>query len=99
MAENPSASDSTAKPDAPAEPSLKEQGNALFRAGNYLKAAALYTQAIKEDPENHALYRSVKLARFSLMSPLCSPLQPAVVQSRSFPLAAIGQRHFYIYRS
>ena len=78
MAEKPTASDSTTKPDASAEPSLKEQGNALFRAGNYLKAAALYTQAIKEDPENHALYRLVKLSRsLSLMCLLCCSLQPA----------------------
>ncbi|XP_023006740.1 stress-induced-phosphoprotein 1-like [Cucurbita maxima] len=39
-----------------AEPSLKDKGNEFFNAGNYLKAAALYTQAIKLDPSNHALY-------------------------------------------
>ncbi|XP_023547527.1 RNA polymerase II-associated protein 3-like isoform X2 [Cucurbita pepo subsp. pepo] len=39
-----------------AEPSLKDKGNEFFKAGNYLKAAALYTQAIKLDPSNHALY-------------------------------------------
>ncbi|KAI4342720.1 hypothetical protein MLD38_027310 [Melastoma candidum] len=38
------------------EPSLKEKGNEFFKAGNYLKAAALYTQAIKQDPNNAALY-------------------------------------------
>lgn len=38
------------------EPSLKDKGNEFFKAGNYLKAAALYTQAIKLDPSNHALY-------------------------------------------
>lgn len=37
---------------------LKDEGNAHFKAGNFLKAAALYTQAIKKDPENAALYRS-----------------------------------------
>lgn len=36
---------------------LKDQGNVQFRAANYLKAAALYTQAIKLDPDNAALYR------------------------------------------
>jgi len=35
---------------------LKDQGNAQFKSGNYLKAAALYTQAIKLDPDNATLY-------------------------------------------
>ncbi|KAK1379986.1 U-box domain-containing protein 70 [Heracleum sosnowskyi] len=38
------------------ELSLKDQGNEFFKAGNYLKAAALYTQAIKKDPSNATLY-------------------------------------------
>ncbi|OWM87794.1 hypothetical protein CDL15_Pgr019377 [Punica granatum] len=38
------------------EVSLKEKGNEFFKAGNYLKAAALYTQAIKQDPNNATLY-------------------------------------------
>ena len=37
--------------------SLKDQGNAHFKAGNYLKAAVVYTQAIKADPSNATLYR------------------------------------------
>lgn len=37
---------------------LKEQGNALYREGDYLKAAAAYSKAIKADPNNHVLYRS-----------------------------------------
>jgi hypothetical protein len=36
---------------------LKDQGNEQFKAGSYLKAAALYTQAIKLDPDNATLYR------------------------------------------
>lgn len=36
---------------------LKDQGNEFFKAGNYLKAAALYTQAIKLEPSNPTLYR------------------------------------------
>ncbi|KAF3325223.1 stress-induced-phosphoprotein 1 [Carex littledalei] len=36
--------------------SLKDQGNELFKAGNYLKAAATYTQAIKLEPNNPTLY-------------------------------------------
>ncbi|KAL9255322.1 Stress-induced-phosphoprotein 1-like protein [Drosera capensis] len=38
------------------EVSLKDKGNEFFKAGNYLKAAALYTQTIKQDPNNPTLY-------------------------------------------
>ncbi|KAH9764833.1 TPR REGION domain-containing protein [Citrus sinensis] len=38
------------------EMSLKDKGNEFFKAGNYLKAAALYTQAIKQDPSNPTLF-------------------------------------------
>ncbi|KAL9248650.1 Stress-induced-phosphoprotein 1-like protein [Drosera capensis] len=38
------------------EVSLKDKGNEFFKAANYLKAAALYTQAIKQDPYNPTLY-------------------------------------------
>lgn len=46
---------------------MKDQGNACFKAGNYLKAAALYTQAIKLDPENPALYSNRSAAFLNLM--------------------------------
>ena len=36
---------------------LKDQGNEQFKSGNYLKAAALYTRAIKLDSDNPTLYR------------------------------------------
>lgn len=36
---------------------LKEQGNALYRDGDFLKAAAAYSKAIKQDPNNHVLFR------------------------------------------
>jgi hypothetical protein len=36
--------------------SLKDQGNELFKQGDYLKAAAVYTKAIKEAP-SAVLYR------------------------------------------
>lgn len=42
--------------EAKMEQSLKDQGNEFFKSGNYLKAAALYTQAIKQDPNNATLY-------------------------------------------
>ena len=37
--------------------SYKDQGNEEYKKGNWLKAAALYTKGIKEDPENAILYR------------------------------------------
>ncbi|CAH9104141.1 unnamed protein product [Cuscuta europaea] len=42
--------------DAKTETSLKDKGNEFFKTGNYLKAAALYTQAMKQDPSNPTLY-------------------------------------------
>ena len=36
---------------------LKQQGNALYKKGEYLKAAAEYSKAIKLDKENGVLYR------------------------------------------
>lgn len=42
--------------------SLKDQGNDEYKKGNYLKAAALYTQAIKDDSKNAVLYRFGALA-------------------------------------
>lgn len=47
--------------ESKAEVSLKDQGNEFFKAGNYLKAAAIYTQAIKKDPSNPTLYRLIHL--------------------------------------
>ncbi len=38
----------------------KARGNQLFQAGEFLKAAAAYTQAIKLDPDNAVLYRCVR---------------------------------------
>ena len=36
---------------------LKAEGNAQFQAGDYLKAAATYTKALKLDENNAVLYR------------------------------------------
>jgi Flp pilus assembly protein TadD len=36
---------------------LREQGNDAFRSGDFLKAAAAYTRALKVDPGNAVLYR------------------------------------------
>lgn len=49
-----------------ADSSLKDQGNAEFKKGNYLKAAALYTRAIKEEPENAVLYSNRAAALIKL---------------------------------
>ncbi|XP_039001744.1 hsp70-Hsp90 organizing protein 2-like isoform X1 [Hibiscus syriacus] len=49
------------------EISLKDKGNEFFKAGNYLKAAALYTQAIKQDPSNPALYSNRAAAFLNLV--------------------------------
>ncbi|KAJ7954845.1 Hsp70-hsp90 organizing protein 1 [Quillaja saponaria] len=38
------------------ETSLKDKGNEFFKGGNYLKDAALYTLAIKQDSSNPTLY-------------------------------------------
>jgi len=35
---------------------FKEEGNTHFKAGEFLKAAASYTKAIKAEPENHVYY-------------------------------------------
>ncbi|KAJ8512914.1 hypothetical protein OPV22_003348 [Ensete ventricosum] len=43
-------------PSSGGRATLKDQGNEFFKAGNYLKAAALYTQAIKLEPSNPTLY-------------------------------------------
>lgn len=37
---------------------LKDEANAEFAQGAWLKSAALYTKAIKLDPSNAVLYRS-----------------------------------------
>ncbi|KXZ55488.1 hypothetical protein GPECTOR_2g1037 [Gonium pectorale] len=46
--------------------SFKDQGNEEFKKENYLKAAALYTQAIKEDPKNAVLYSNRSAALLKL---------------------------------
>ncbi|KAF7806891.1 stress-induced-phosphoprotein 1-like [Senna tora] len=46
--------------------SLKDQGNEFFKSGKYLKAAAIYTQAIKQDPSNPTLYSNRAAALLQL---------------------------------
>ncbi|KAG9451930.1 hypothetical protein H6P81_004834 [Aristolochia fimbriata] len=57
----------TAKSEEDAGVSLKDQGNEFFKAGNYLKAAAVYTQAIKKDPSNPTLYSNRSAAFLHLV--------------------------------
>ena len=40
---------------------LREQGNEAFRSGDFLKAAAAYTRAIKASPDCAVLYRWASL--------------------------------------
>ncbi|XP_031478389.1 uncharacterized protein LOC116249300 [Nymphaea colorata] len=54
-------------PAVQARVSLKDEGNRFFKAGNYLKAAALYTQAIKADPSNATLYSNRAAAFLNLV--------------------------------
>ncbi|KAG5219287.1 serine/threonine-protein phosphatase [Salix suchowensis] len=53
--------------DGKEEISLKDKGNEFFKAGNYLKAAALYTQAIKLDPSSPTLYSNRAAAFLQLV--------------------------------
>ncbi|KAG6547920.1 hypothetical protein Mapa_010740 [Marchantia paleacea] len=46
---------------------LKEEGNAHYKSGNFLKAAAVYTQAIKADPSNATLYSNRSAAFLNLV--------------------------------
>lgn len=50
------------------EPSstYRTQGNEQYRLGNFLKAAALYTRAIKEDPQCAPLYSNRSAALINL---------------------------------
>ncbi|UKZ66245.1 uncharacterized protein TrAtP1_007419 [Trichoderma atroviride] len=45
---------------------LKEEGNHLFQAGNYIGADGVYSKAIIVDPKNPALYTNRAMARLKL---------------------------------
>lgn len=66
------------------ETSLKDQGNEFFKSGNYLKAAALYTQAIKQDPSNPTLF-SNRAAAFLHLVKLTKALADAEATIRLKP--------------
>ena len=41
---------------------LKDEGNALFKKGEHLKAAGIYAKATKVDPTNHVLFSNLAAA-------------------------------------
>ena len=67
---------------------FKGEGNAHFKAGEFLKAAAAYTKAIKAEPTNHVFYsnRSQAFLKLSKVSKAledadkCIALAPAFVK-------------------
>ncbi|KAC9177482.1 hypothetical protein E3N88_46236 [Mikania micrantha] len=67
-----------AESESKREASLKDQGNEFFKAGNYLKAAAIYTQAIKKDPSNPTLYSNRAAAFLNLVK-----LQKALIDAET----------------
>ena len=88
-------------PKGPGE-EAKEQGNAHFKAKEYLKAAASYTRAIKAEPENHVFFsnRSQAFLKLSKVSKAledadkCIALAPAFVKGyhrKASALHAMGE--------
>eukprot|EP00850_Spirogloea_muscicola_P018577 SM000172S03050 [mRNA] locus=s172:34492:36672:+ [translate_table: standard] len=65
---------------AAAAAALREQGNAQFKAGGYLRAAALYTQALKHDPGSAALHsnRSAALLHLSKVTRALADAEAAI---------------------
>ena len=59
---------------------LKELGNKEYKCGAYLKAAGLYTKAIKKDPNNHVLYsnRCAALLQLSKISKALADAKMAI---------------------
>ncbi len=55
---------------------LKAEGNAFYKQGKYLKAAASYSKAIKKDKDNGVLYRCVPPFPLSLSKPPSLPAKP-----------------------
>ena len=66
--------------------SLKDQGNAEFKAGAYLKSAASYTKAIKEEPENAVLFRWAQRRLCNLQSAFSATYRHRMGSNRSVAL-------------
>ncbi|KAJ1617533.1 hypothetical protein T492DRAFT_1099056 [Pavlovales sp. CCMP2436] len=95
------------EPTGPAAPSPgeaeKAAGNAHFKGGDFLKAAACYTKAIKADPANHVLYSNRAQAFLKLNkvtnalkdADKCIELAPAFVKGyhrRALALVALERK-------
>ena len=59
---------------------FKELGNKEFKSGSYLKAAGLYSKAIKADPSNHVLYsnRCAALLQLSKVTKALADAETAI---------------------
>ena len=73
--------------------SLKDQGNEEFKLGNWLKAAAIYTKAIKQDPGNAVVYRQV-FSSFSCIRHGHRSLPRLIDSSNEFLLAVTVAHRF-----
>ncbi|KAL4426110.1 hypothetical protein ABPG77_002696 [Micractinium sp. CCAP 211/92] len=62
----PSGGNSAAPDAAAVAEDFKDKGNIEYRAGRFLKAAALYTQGLKADPTNAVLYSNRSAALLAL---------------------------------
>lgn len=68
---------------AGAAEALREAGNAEFRSGDYLKAAATYTRALKADPSCAVLYRCARRGSGSVCKLQCCSRQGAAARQRA----------------
>lgn len=60
---------------------IRQQGNTEFRAGNYVRAAQLYSEALKLAPDSSQLYLNRSMAR------LKSELAPEALRDAAFAVA------------
>lgn len=103
MAASGELADNGPRPSATPGDAEKNAGNAHFKAGDYLKAAASYTKAIKLEPTNHVFYSNraqafLKLNKVSRAledADKCIELEPLFVKGyhrRALALAALDRK-------
>ena len=65
---------------------FKDEGNAFFKAGEHLKAAAAYTKAIKAEPNNHVFYsnRSQAFLKLNKISKAIEDADKCIALSPTF---------------
>jgi len=65
---------------------FKDEGNAHFKAGEHLKAAAAYTKAIKAEPDNHVYYsnRSQAFLKLSKVAKAIEDADKCIALSPTF---------------